>query len=106
VAQKSSNLIWVLLIGLSVFVVYLFLQNQTPEEEQKAAPSATSVTTQIVSNSKLVRQIASLGTALASESVQIVSNASDYLISLHINATLDFDLILDSCCNATCELFS
>lgn len=83
--QKNSNLIWVLLIGLSVFVVYLFLQNQSPEEEQKAASSATLVSTQIVSHSALVRQVTSLGTALANESVQIVSNASDYLIELHIN---------------------
>lgn len=84
-AQKNSNLIWVLLVGLSVFVIYLFLQNQSPEEEQKAAGSATLVSTQIVSHSALKRQVTTLGTALANESVQIVSNASDYLIELHIN---------------------
>ena len=83
--QKNSNLIWVLLVGLSVFVTYLFLQNQSPEEEQKAESSATLVSTQLVSHSALVRQVTSLGTALANESVQIVSNASDYLIELHIN---------------------
>jgi len=75
----------VLLVGLSVFVTYLFLQNQSPEEEQKAESSATLVSTQLVSHSALVRQVTSLGTALANESVQIVSNASDYLIELHIN---------------------
>ena len=84
-AQKNSNLIWVLFVGLSVFVIYLFLQNQSPEEEQKAAASATLVSTQMVSHSALKRQVTSLGTALANESVQIVSNASDYLIELHIN---------------------
>lgn len=84
-AQKNSNLIWLLLVGLAVFIVYLFLQNQSPEEEQKATGSATLVSTQIVGYSALKRQVTSLGTALANESVQIVSNASDYLIELHIN---------------------
>lgn len=84
-AQKNSNLIWVLFVGLAVFIVYLFLQNQSPEEEQKATGSATLVSTQIVGYSALKRQVTSLGTALANESVQIVSNASDYLIELHIN---------------------
>ena len=84
-AQKNSNLIWVLLVGISAFVVYLFLQNQSPEAERKAEAAATLVTTQMVSPSALVRQVSSLGTALANESVQIVSNASDYLIELHIN---------------------
>lgn len=84
-AQKNSNLIWVLLAGISAFVAYLFLQNQSPEEEKKAEATVTLVTTQIVSPSTLVRQVSSLGTALANESVQIVSNASDYLIELHIN---------------------
>ncbi|EGM78458.1 RND family efflux transporter, MFP subunit [Rheinheimera sp. A13L] len=83
--QKNSRLIWVLLIGMSAFVVYLFLQNQAPEEEQKARSSATLVNTQIVSPSSLVRQVTSLGTALANESVQIVTNNSDYLTALHIN---------------------
>lgn len=83
--QKNSRLIWVLLIGMSAFVVYLFLQNQSPEEEQKAKASATLVNTQIVSPSSLVRQVTSLGTALANESVQIVTNNSDYLTALHIN---------------------
>lgn len=83
--QKNSNLIWVLLVGLSLFVAYLFLQNQSPEEEQKAQSSATLVSTQMVSHSALVRQVTSLGTALANESVQIVSNASDYLTVLNIN---------------------
>lgn len=83
--QKNSRLIWVLLIGMFLFVVYLFLQNQSPEEEQKAANAATLVSTQIVSNSTLVRQVTSLGTALANESVQIVTNTSDYLTVLHIN---------------------
>jgi membrane fusion protein (multidrug efflux system) len=85
VTQKNSRLIWVLLIGMSAFVVYLFLQNQSPEEEQKAKASATLVNTQIVSPSSLVRQVTSLGTALANESVQIVTNNSDYLTALHIN---------------------
>ncbi|MDR7121209.1 efflux RND transporter periplasmic adaptor subunit [Rheinheimera soli] len=70
---------------MSAFVVYLFLQNQSPEEEQKAKASATLVNTQIVSPSSLVRQVTSLGTALANESVQIVTNNSDYLTGLHIN---------------------
>lgn len=83
--QKNSRLIWVLLIGMSAFVIYLFLQNQSPAEEQKATNSATLVSTQIVSPSALVRQVTSLGTALANESVQIVTNTSDYLTSLHIN---------------------
>lgn len=83
--QKNSKLIWVLLVGLSVFVAYLFLQNQSPEEEQKAAGSATLVSTQMVSYSALKRQVTSLGTALANESVQIVTNTSDYLTVLHIN---------------------
>jgi membrane fusion protein (multidrug efflux system) len=85
VTQKNSRLIWVLLIGMSAFVIYLFLQNQSPEEEQKAKASATLVNTQIVSPSSLVRQVTSLGTALANESVQIVTNNSDYLTALHIN---------------------
>jgi membrane fusion protein (multidrug efflux system) len=76
---------WVLLIGLSAFIVYLFIQNQTDEEERRTESSATLVNTQIVSHSSLVRQVSSLGTALANQSVQIVSNASDYLIELHIN---------------------
>lgn len=83
--QKNSRLIWVLLIGMFLFVIYLFLQNQSPEEEQKAVSAATLVSTQIVSHSTLVRQVTSLGTALANESVQIVSNTSDYLTVLHIN---------------------
>ncbi|WP_300930018.1 efflux RND transporter periplasmic adaptor subunit [Rheinheimera sp. 1928-s] len=83
--QKNSRLIWVLLIGMSAFVVYLFLQNQSPAEEQKATNAATLVTTQVVSPSVLVRQVTSLGTALANESVQIVTNTSDYLTALHIN---------------------
>lgn len=83
--QKNSNLIWVLLVGLSLFIVYLFFQNQSTEEERKAESSATLVTTQVVRHSALVRQVTSLGTALANESVQIVSNTSDYLIELHIN---------------------
>lgn len=83
--QKNSRLIWVLLIGMSAFIVYLFLQNQSPEEEQKATNAATLVTTQVVSPSALVRQVTSLGTALANESVQIVTNTSDYLTALHIN---------------------
>lgn len=83
--QKNSRLIWVLFIGMFLFVVYLFLQNQSPEEEQKAINAATLVSTQIVSNSTLVRQVTSLGTALANESVQIVTNTSDYLTVLHIN---------------------
>lgn len=83
--QKNSRLIWVLLIGMFLFVVYLFLQNQSPEEEQKAASAVTLVSTQIVSHSALVRQVTSLGTALANESVQIVTNTSDYLTVLHIN---------------------
>lgn len=83
--QKNSRLIWVLLVGLSLFVVYLFLQDQSPEEEQKAGNAATLVSTQVVSQSALVRQVTSLGTALANESVQIVSNTSDYLTALHIN---------------------
>jgi membrane fusion protein (multidrug efflux system) len=85
VTQKNSNLIWVLLVGLSLFIVYLFFQNQSTEEERKAESSATLVTTQVVRHSALVRQVTSLGTALANESVQIVSNTSDYLIELHIN---------------------
>jgi membrane fusion protein (multidrug efflux system) len=84
VTQKNSTLIWLLLAGMSVFVVYLFFQNQLPAEEPKATSAATLVTTQIVSQSALKRQVNSLGTALAKESVQIVSNASDYLIELHI----------------------
>lgn len=83
--QKNSRLIWVLLVGLSLFVVYLFLQDQSPEEEQKAGNAATLVSTQVVSQSALVRQVTSLGTALANESVQIVTNTSDYLTALHIN---------------------
>lgn len=83
--QKNSNLIWVLLLGLILFSIYLFFQNQSPEEEKAAPSSATAVNTQIVSQSTLVRQVTSLGTALANESVQIVSNASDYVIELHIN---------------------
>lgn len=83
--QKNSRLIWVLLIGMSAFIVYLFLQNQSPEEEQKTTNAATLVTTQVVSPSVLVRQVTSLGTALANESVQIVTNTSDYLTALHIN---------------------
>ncbi|WP_233078330.1 efflux RND transporter periplasmic adaptor subunit [Rheinheimera soli] len=43
------------------------------------------MTTQVVSPSALVRQVTSLGTALANESVQIVTNTSDYLTALHIN---------------------
>ncbi|MDF3126172.1 efflux RND transporter periplasmic adaptor subunit [Rheinheimera sp. 1928-s] len=70
---------------MSAFVVYLFLQNQSPAEEQKATNAATLVTTQVVSPSVLVRQVTSLGTALANESVQIVTNTSDYLTALHIN---------------------
>nr|WP_269836441.1 efflux RND transporter periplasmic adaptor subunit [Rheinheimera soli] len=70
---------------MSAFVVFLFLQNQSPAEEQKATNSATLVTTQVVSPSALVRQVTSLGTALANESVQIVTNTSDYLTALHIN---------------------
>lgn len=83
--QKNSKLMWVLLIGLSVFVVYLFLQNQPHETERRSESAATPVNTQQVSYSALVRQVSSLGTALANQSVQIVSNASDYLIELHIN---------------------
>lgn len=83
--QKNSRLIWVLLVGLSLFVVYLFLQDQSPKEEQKTGNAATLVSTQVVSQSALVRQVTSLGTALANESVQIVSNTSDYLTALHIN---------------------
>lgn len=83
--QKNSRLIWVLLIGMSAFVVYLFLQNQSPVEEQKVTNAATLVTTQVVSPAVLVRQVTSLGTALANESVQIVTNTSDYLTALHIN---------------------
>ncbi|RVT45882.1 efflux RND transporter periplasmic adaptor subunit [Rheinheimera sediminis] len=82
--QKNSRLIWVLLIGMSAFVAYLFSQNQSPEEEQKAKNSATLVNTQVVSLSSLVRQVSSLGTALANQSVHIVTNTSDYLTELHI----------------------
>lgn len=82
--QKNSRLIWVLLIGMSAFVAYLFSQNQSPEEEQKAKNSATLVNTQVVSLSSLVRQVSSLGTALANQSVYIVTNTSDYLTELHI----------------------
>jgi membrane fusion protein, multidrug efflux system len=85
VTQKNSKLIWVLFSGLAVFIVYLFFQNQSPEQEQRASGSATLVTTQLVTHSALVRQVSSLGTALANESVQIVSNTNDYLIELHIN---------------------
>jgi len=85
VTQKNSNLIWVLLLLMALFVTYLFFQNQSPEQEIKSETSAVTVKTQLVTESSLVRQVNSLGTALANESVQIVSNASDYLTELHIN---------------------
>ena len=84
-AQKKSSLIWVLLIAMALFVIFLFLQNQSPEEDAKTQAAAIIVKTQTVTQSALVRQVSSLGTALANESVQIVSNASDYLTELHIN---------------------
>lgn len=82
--QKNSRLMWVLLGGMAAFIAYLLLQNQSPEQAPRASNSATLVKTQTVANSAMVRQVSSLGTALANESVQIVSNASDYVTALNI----------------------
>jgi membrane fusion protein (multidrug efflux system) len=70
---------------MALFVTYLFFQNQSPEEDIKIEATAVIVKTQTVTQSVLARHVSSLGTALANESVQIVSNASDYLTELHIN---------------------
>ncbi len=83
--QKNSRLIWLLLIGMAAFIGFLAFKNQQVAPKAAATNSAVQVKSQVAELSNLKRQVQSLGTALANESIQIVSNASDYITVLNIN---------------------
>ncbi|MFC4654610.1 MULTISPECIES: efflux RND transporter periplasmic adaptor subunit [Rheinheimera] len=83
--QKNSRLIWLMLVGMAAFIGYLILQNQTIKKESSAKSTVVQVKSQTAELSNLKRQVQSLGTVLASESIQVVSNASDYITVLNIN---------------------
>lgn len=74
-----------MLVGMAAFIGYLILQNQTIKKESSAKSTVVQVKSQTAELSNLKRQVQSLGTVLASESIQVVSNASDYITVLNIN---------------------
>lgn len=82
--NKHSRLIWILLLLLAGFLLYLFLSNATPEQQNRRADSSIFVTTSQVQSAQITRKVDALGTALAYDSARIVNASSDYLIELNI----------------------
>jgi len=84
VTKTHSRLIWVIMIALAVFLGYLYWQQQQSPVSGRGAGSPVAVSTAEVSVKPLIRQITSLGSGIANNSVQIVAPASDFLIELNI----------------------
>ncbi|KKO48793.1 RND transporter [Arsukibacterium sp. MJ3] len=83
-AKNHSRLIWVILITLVVFLSFLYWQQQQGSSTKRGAGSPIAVSTAKVTVKPMIRQITSLGTGIANNSVQIVAPASDFLIELNI----------------------
>ncbi|KKO45589.1 RND transporter [Arsukibacterium ikkense] len=82
--KAHSRLIWLILIVLAVFLGYLFWQQQQAPNSGRGPGGPIAVSTAKVTVKPLVRQITSLGSGVANNSVQIVVPASDFLTELNI----------------------
>lgn len=84
-AQKNSRLVSVLLLGLAAFIGYLVFQDQQIAPKAEAKNTVIQVKTQVAQLSTLKRQVQSLGTTKANESIQITSNVNDFITALNID---------------------
>ena len=81
---NHSRLIWIIFLLLAGFILYLFFQTTTPQDQSRRAESQIYVSTSKVQSALLTRKVDALGTALAYDSARIVNASSDYLIELNI----------------------
>tara|TARA_R110002126_G_scaffold43475_21_gene124614 strand:+ start:5389 stop:6447 length:1059 start_codon:yes stop_codon:yes gene_type:complete len=84
VTKNHSRLIWVILIALAIFLGYLYWQQQQTPTTNRGGGAPVAVSTSEVTVKPMIRQITSLGSGVANNSVQIVAPASDFLIELNI----------------------
>ncbi len=82
--KNHSRLIWVILIALAIFLGYLYWQQQQTPTTNRGGGAPVAVSTSEVTVKPMIRQITSLGSGVANNSVQIVAPASDFLIELNI----------------------
>ncbi len=81
---NHSRLIWIIFLLLAGFMLYLFFQTTTPQDQSRRTESKIYVSTSKVQGALLTRKVDALGTALAYDSARIVNASSDYLIELNI----------------------
>lgn len=84
-AKVHSRLIWVILIGLAAFTGYLYWQSTQTDSSQQRVNQAVPVITYIVKTNPMIRNVNTLGTGIANQSIQIVSPSSDFITELNIN---------------------
>lgn len=83
VAKLHSKLIWVILITLLVFVAYLYW---VPGQKQDARRGAAivAVSTALVEAKPMIRNVNSLGTGIANNSITLTSPTNDFITELNI----------------------
>lgn len=82
--RVHSRLIWVILIGLVVFVAYLYWNPSAQDNQRLGGNFPVAVTTSIVKTSPMVKSVSSLGTAIANQSIKIIAPTNDFITELNI----------------------